>query len=113
MLSGTEAVSNNNPWIDVELDKLLQDTNLQPTQYDRYAQREWRKFTIDITGMLKNPNNPEDQPTKLTINRSTFDLLLSFCFVGDIGYDPDDYQTSNQPSDNKNQTRAKSTDDFE
>jgi hypothetical protein len=32
-------------------------------------------------------------PTKLKIDREIFDLMLSFCFVGDIGYDPDDFES--------------------
>ncbi|MDX2215717.1 MAG: hypothetical protein SFY66_20815 [Oculatellaceae cyanobacterium bins.114] len=46
----------------------------------------WRlRFQHDIQQMI---------PDTLTLNemgRSTFNLILSFCFVGDIGYDPHDF----------------------
>ncbi len=74
--------------LEIELDKLLELINPKATEGDRYAHREWRKFTNDIKRMLEPENEPK--PTKLAIDRKVFDLMLSFCFVGDIGYDPDD-----------------------
>ncbi len=55
----------------------------QVPKSDYHAQREWRKFKSDIRRML-NPN-----PFRL--DKADFYLALSFCFVGDIGYDPDDF----------------------
>ena len=84
-----ETVQEGKP-LEIYLDKLLKPIKPTATQSDRYAQREWRKFTSDIKRMLE-PD--EDHPKKLTIHREIFDLMLSFCFVGDIGYDPDDIET--------------------
>ncbi|MBD2175417.1 hypothetical protein H6F42_00625 [Pseudanabaena sp. FACHB-1998] len=77
--------------LEIYLDKLLKLIKPIATQSDRYAQREWRKFTNDIKRMLE-PDDVE-HPPKLKIDRDVFDLMLSFCFVGDIGYDPDDFET--------------------
>ncbi|MBD2663046.1 peptidase C14, caspase catalytic subunit p20 [Richelia sinica FACHB-800] len=49
---------------------------------DMYNQREWKKFKNDF---LKMP--PLDE---FLFERRTFHLAISFCFIGDIGYDPDD-----------------------
>ena len=92
-LSESNTASEKNPKLDIELDTLLQNLKFQLSIGDRYAQREWRKFTSDIKRML-NPSDRKDPPTRLKIDRRTFDLMLSFCFVGDIGYDPDDIQAN-------------------
>lgn len=55
---------------------------------DKYANREWKRFQHDIQQML---------PPYLSLaelGRSTFNLILSFCFVGDIGYDPNDFSAT-------------------
>ncbi len=75
----------DNPQLDIKLDILLKHSKLPIPESNRHAHREWRKFTSDIQQMLKSSKT-------VTIDRKTFDLMLSFCFVGDIGYDPDDYQ---------------------
>jgi hypothetical protein len=49
--------------------------------------------------MLKDPEQPKETPIVLNLNRQTFELMLSFCFVGDIGYDPDDYSSEFEPRD--------------
>ncbi|MDD1431956.1 P-loop NTPase fold protein [Dolichospermum sp. ST_sed6] len=49
---------------------------------DRHNQREWKKFKLDF---IKMP--PQ---TEFVFEKRTFNLVTSFCFVGDIGYDPDD-----------------------
>ena len=83
-----ENVKEGKP-LEIYLEELLKP--IQPTtQNDRYAQREWRKFTSDIKRMLEQD---EANPSKRTIDRDVFDLMLSFCFVGDIGYDPDDFES--------------------
>ncbi|MEA5619091.1 P-loop NTPase fold protein [Cronbergia sp. UHCC 0137] len=49
---------------------------------DTYNHREWQKFEYDFKQM---------QPNKAFIlEQRTFNLIISFCFVGDIGYDPDE-----------------------
>jgi hypothetical protein len=76
--------------LEIELSKLLKLIKPTVTRGDRFAHREWRRFTNDIKRMLEPENEPK--PTKLAIDRQIFDLMLSFCFVGDIGYDPDDFE---------------------
>lgn len=49
---------------------------------DRYNQREWKKFKNDFYKM-----SPRDN---FYFEKRTFNLATSFCFIGDIGYDPDD-----------------------
>lgn len=88
-----ETVQEGKP-LEIYLDKLLKPIKPTATQSDRYAQREWRKFTSDITRMLEPKNEPN--PPKLKIDRNVFDLMLSFCFVGDIGYDPDDAESTRE-----------------
>ncbi|AFY38870.1 KAP P-loop domain protein [[Leptolyngbya] sp. PCC 7376] len=62
---------------------LLNSIYPQVPERDYHAQREWRKFKTDISQMI--PTNP------FILNKDDFELALSFCFVGDIGYDPDDF----------------------
>lgn len=62
---------------------LLEKLYPQVPSTDYHAQREWRKFKSDIQRMI-NPN-------PFTLSKTDFYLALSFCFVGDIGYDPDDF----------------------
>lgn len=84
-----ETISDESP-LEIYLEDLLEPIKPKATESDRYAHREWRKFTSDIKLMLE-PD--QDHPTKLKIDRKIFDLMLSFCFVGDIGYDPDDFES--------------------
>jgi WD40 repeat protein/predicted KAP-like P-loop ATPase len=84
-----ETISDESP-LEIYLEELLEPIKPTATESDRYAHREWRKFTSDIKRMLEHD---EDHPTKLKIDREIFDLMLSFCFVGDIGYDPDDFES--------------------
>jgi sulfur relay (sulfurtransferase) DsrC/TusE family protein len=84
-----ETVKEGKP-LEIYLEKLLEPIKPTATESDRYAQREWRKFTSDIKRMLA-PD--EDISINLAIEREVFDLMLSFCFVGDIGYDPDDFES--------------------
>nr|WP_242036458.1 P-loop NTPase fold protein [Leptolyngbya sp. FACHB-321] len=88
----------------LNFDELLKAIHPQSATDDFHAQREWRRFEGDIKRMLIDPQPTDDQITELSIDRPTFDLMLSFCFVGDIGYDPDDYQSNPQPNSvSKNQ----------
>jgi phage anti-repressor protein len=54
------------------------------------AKREWERFAFDIEHMLKEPIQCSNDSVNLEMDRRTFLLMLSFCFVGDLGYDPDD-----------------------
>ncbi|MBD3883918.1 hypothetical protein IFO70_19360 [Phormidium tenue FACHB-886] len=99
-----DTATADNPQLDIELDALLNDSTPQPATADSYAQREWRKFRADINQMLRDPEKPPNQSIQLTLDRSTFDLMLSFCFMGDIGYDPDDYHLDTRLSKNQDST---------
>jgi hypothetical protein len=83
----------------MELDVKFEEANLPPTQLlwidwdefkpslnppsesDIYAYREWRRFDKDVERIFGKT---------FGIYRNSFHLALSFCFVGDIGYDPSD-----------------------
>jgi predicted KAP-like P-loop ATPase len=62
----------------------LENLDHQDAFIDMHTQREWKKFKNDF---YKMP--PE---TEFVFEKRTFNLAVSFCFVGDIGYDPDDNQ---------------------
>ncbi|HEY9646963.1 MAG TPA: hypothetical protein V6C88_11365 [Chroococcidiopsis sp.] len=68
---------------------LMQTLELPFPNGDNYAQREWQRFQHDIQQMIPAGLSLE------TLGRSPFNLILSFCFVGDIGYDPNDFATAN------------------
>jgi hypothetical protein len=85
--------TSNNPEISDPLDKIVERIMKQfnsSDQRDFHAQREWKRFIFDIECMLKDTNQSSDHPVILKLDRRTFSLMLSFCFVGDLGYDPDD-----------------------
>ncbi|NMF57285.1 P-loop NTPase fold protein [Pseudanabaena yagii] len=84
-----EMISEESP-LEIYLEELLEPIKPTAKERDRYAQREWRKFTNDIKRMLE-PD--QAHPTKIKVDREIFNLMLSFCFVGDIGYDPDDFES--------------------
>lgn len=114
-----EELSNaddNNAILTWTLTDLLKALYQKVPTHDHHYQREWRKFTHDIVQMLKplqakdldNQVNESSVPSaeipsetsgdSLSIDRETFYLALSFCFVGDIGYDPDDYHLGSKPN---------------
>jgi len=66
----------------IEKDKWLNRLQNLDVFMDRHNQREWKKFKINF---MKMP--PQ---TEFVFEKRTFNLATSFCFVGDIGYDPDD-----------------------
>ncbi len=70
--------------------EILSNIETQIPTNDHYAQREWRRFISDLQRIF----SPYNQFSKFTMSRRAFELTLSFCFVGDIGYDPDDYLPS-------------------
>jgi WD40 repeat protein len=86
-----------------KLNTLLGQIAPPKTDTDTYRQREWRRFRFDIHRLLSqdNQNAAVSEQTSLTfeLTRQTFELMLSFCFVGDIGYDPDDYQATPGPEE--------------
>ena len=92
--------NEDNPILAWNLQALLEDVKKQIPENDHHNQREWRKFEHDLCQMLKPATKPDPSTEISTIeanndsfslDRETFHLALSFCFVGDIGYDPDDY----------------------
>jgi predicted KAP-like P-loop ATPase len=99
-LEESQECNADNPHIQKTLNELTTLIAPQISSKDVHARREWRKFEADIQRMLKDPEHPKEQPVELNIDRQTFELMLSFCFVGDIGYDPDDYSADVEPEDN-------------
>ncbi|WP_212663508.1 P-loop NTPase fold protein [Acaryochloris marina] len=82
-----------NPSIHLSLSETLE--TLAPTSdsknsQDFHTKREWDRFTSDIKRMVADSYTTTADPV-LTLDRRTFSLMLSFCFVGDLGYDPDDH----------------------
>ncbi|MBK1986573.1 hypothetical protein A0J48_003275 [Sphaerospermopsis aphanizomenoides BCCUSP55] len=67
----------------IKKDEWLDRLQKQDVFMDRHNQREWKKFKNDLMKM-----SPQD---KFYFEKRTFNLARSFCFVGDVGYDPDDY----------------------
>ncbi len=88
-----------NPSIELPLSDFLKKlgpkSNLSNYQ-DSHTKREWARFTSDIKHMVTDSTTQATDPV-LNLDRRTFSLMLSFCFVGDLGYDPDD-QPINFPS---------------
>jgi predicted KAP-like P-loop ATPase len=105
---------NDNPTLTLKLTELLSILQQQVSTHDHHNKREWRRFTHDVIKMVKPfrvegasaqsqkviiqelDTMSERLDDSLSIDRETFNLVLSFCFVGDIGYDPDDYQFKSQ-----------------
>ncbi len=53
---------------------------------DNYFRQEYKRFRDDVNTLLI--------PVNLTLDQSvleTFNIMRSFCFIGDIGYDPRDF----------------------
>ena len=71
-----------NPVLTFTLEDLQSALQGLVVSQDLEAQREWRRFLNDV----QSTNGD-----RFSIDRDTFYLTLSFCFVGDIGYDPQDY----------------------
>ncbi|WP_016953058.1 P-loop NTPase fold protein [Anabaena sp. PCC 7108] len=69
--------------VELEKNKWLNQLQNLDVFMDRHNQREWKKFKNDFEKMP--PQN------KFVFEKRTFNLARSFCFVGDIGYDPDDH----------------------
>ncbi|MEO0987366.1 MAG: P-loop NTPase fold protein [Cyanobacteria bacterium J06639_14] len=95
--------SDKNPQLQVSAHKITQELEPQIPPKDYHAKREWRRFKSDLKRTLFDLV-PEDLQLSLAelhaknpnldtfrIDYPTFHLALSFCFVGDLGYDPDDY----------------------
>ncbi len=60
----------------------LKELKAQEHCRDSHTQREFDRFEQDFLNMPPQP---------FLFERRTFNLILSFCFVGDLGYDPDDH----------------------
>ncbi len=52
-----------------------------------------KPVAAEVSNQEAEASNKDD----FTLDRETFNLALSFCFVGDIGYDPDDYHLDSKP----------------
>ncbi|MDZ8258755.1 P-loop NTPase fold protein [Nostoc sp. ChiQUE01b] len=60
--------------------------NYLPLYQDNYFRQEYKRFRDDVNTLLI--------PVNLTLEQSvleTFNIMRSFCFIGDIGYDPRDF----------------------
>ncbi|HLO89230.1 MAG TPA: P-loop NTPase fold protein [Nostocaceae cyanobacterium] len=68
--------------IELKKEEFLNELLKQDSFMDMHHQREWKKFKYDFQKMP-----PADE---FIFERRTFNLAMSFCFVGDVGYDPDD-----------------------
>ncbi|WP_242039571.1 hypothetical protein [Anabaena sphaerica] len=68
--------------VKIEKDEWLNRLQKQDGYMDSHNQREWKKFKNDFMKMSPQEN--------FYFETRTFHLAISFCFVGDIGYDPDD-----------------------
>ncbi len=91
-LDESQDSDSDNPQVAIALRELLDKIHPQFPDTNIHAQREWRRFTSDIRRMLRDPMQSKDSGVELRLDRQTFELMLSFCFVGDIGYDPDDHR---------------------
>ena len=71
---------------------------LRPKHFhqDLHIQAEWRRFSTDLRRSVfaSKGGRPEEEES-FRFDRETFHLALTFCFVGDLGYDPDDYHPIN------------------
>ncbi|MGA1283968.1 MAG: P-loop NTPase fold protein, partial [Prochlorothrix sp.] len=74
---GAEEVQN--PTLSLKWGDLRQMLAPQVGESNLHLQREWRRFESDVCRTLGQC---------FSLDRATFYLVLSFCFVGDIGYDP-------------------------
>ncbi|MGH1395265.1 MAG: P-loop NTPase fold protein, partial [Trichormus sp.] len=88
----------NEQRIIIDKDKFIGELEQQHYFIDMYNQREWHKFKNDF---IKMPPSQE-----FIFEQRTFNLATSFCFVGDVGYDPDDYYNPQYNAENgKNMSR--------
>ncbi|MEL4897429.1 P-loop NTPase fold protein [Crocosphaera sp. Alani8] len=69
--------------------EILDKIKPQTAKNDYYFQREWRRFTNDLKRTLG------EHFKQFSISRRAFSLIISFSFVSDLGYDPDDYSSEN------------------
>ncbi|MEO1522216.1 MAG: P-loop NTPase fold protein, partial [Cyanobacteria bacterium J06633_2] len=106
------------------LRELLAPIKQKLPSHSYYTKQEWRRFEGDIARMFE----PNRQPLRgkkaidtvllndITISRAIFNLALSFCFVGDIGYDSSDISpivtspSNTQHSDTQPHLTASDTD---
>jgi predicted KAP-like P-loop ATPase/peptidoglycan hydrolase-like protein with peptidoglycan-binding domain len=55
---------------------------------DTYLCREWNRLLHDVKQMELNSLTLQE------LGEDTFNMVRSFCFVGDIGYDPNDFKSA-------------------
>lgn len=60
--------------------------NYLPSYQDNYLRQEYKRFRDDVNTLLIPVNLMLDQSVL-----ETFNIMRSFCFIGDIGYDPRDF----------------------
>lgn len=82
--------------------RLLKACFAEPLQHleqikDSHIKREYQQFCHDFGKLI-----PDDL-TLETLGEENFQLALSFCFVGDIGYDPEDYRPAETAFSNNGQ----------
>jgi len=72
------------------LDKTIIDSFPEKDSFgeDTYLSREWNRLRNDVEA-LQLSDIRLDQ-----LGAETFSMVRSFCFVGDIGYDPEDFVSS-------------------
>jgi hypothetical protein len=54
---------------------------------DTYLCREWNRLLHDVKQMELSSLTLQE------LGEDTFNMVRSFCFVGDIGYDPNDFKS--------------------
>ncbi|BCL34903.1 P-loop NTPase fold protein [Nostoc sp. MS1] len=86
--------TENQQEIILEKDSFIEELEKQNYFIDIYVQREWQRFKNDF---IKMP-----PLTEFIFEKRTFNLATSFCFVGDVGYDPDDYYNPQYNGNGKN-----------
>lgn len=60
---------------------------------DTYLCREWNRLLHDVKHLKLN------SLTLQHLDEETFNMVRSFCFVGDIGYDPNDFKPAEIPTE--------------
>ena len=69
--------------------------NFFPDNYssckDLYLKREWQKLIHDVTKIKLIPDISLSE-----LGQDTFNMIRSFCFIGDVGYDPSDFTKNNK-----------------
>jgi len=65
----------------------------EEVKHNNYLEQEWNKFRCDVEKLIQKDIELKE------LSLADFSLILSFCFVGDIGYDPDDFVSTKLETD--------------